>query len=241
MIFLLAMHLFLNYRAVKAVCMRTLNRQRANIVFSSIVADIDDHLFSERLTLSGKSTEEWISALSEKALFIRPEDVYLREKVFERDGILRGRRNEILGFCRLGVKLGEILQLFSEENPTTGSYNATSTLQFAQLWDVFANAEYIMWYDEARETFLVVLKKSSPENHLLAWFHAHLFMRFWRSGSGKGGSVLDVLRVSYGLACGGWDVVRPRLCESGWDLEVDAMLTRECTCIQVDLGEKSEG
>jgi hypothetical protein len=61
LISLLVLHLMLNYKAVSAVKMRTLNRQRANLVFG--------HLLAADKTLDQKQVAK-------------------RERIFERDGVL---------------------------------------------------------------------------------------------------------------------------------------------------------
>src|ERR1700709_848660 len=86
LIALLAIHLGTNYLAVKAVSMRTLNRQRANLVFSTFLED-------------SKSIhkEQSLKALP------TPEEISLRERIFERDGVLRWKGSEIIGYCEIGV------------------------------------------------------------------------------------------------------------------------------------------
>jgi len=72
-----AIHLSMNYAAVRAVSMNTLNRQRANIVFSSLLAN-------------------------DKVL--TPKEVSIKERVFETDGVLRWSINDnILGYVQVGV------------------------------------------------------------------------------------------------------------------------------------------
>src|ERR1700753_1137715 len=78
MIFLLAIHLGTNYLAVRAVCMQTLNRQRANLVFSSLLEQI----------ASDKTTNRGAKTLP-RLVYPTPEEVRLQERVFERDGVLR--------------------------------------------------------------------------------------------------------------------------------------------------------
>src|ERR1700709_2496622 len=71
MIALLAIHLGTNYLAVRAVSMRTLNRQRANLVFSAL---LEDHY-----TVGKEHVKP----------FPTPEQISIQERVFERDGVLR--------------------------------------------------------------------------------------------------------------------------------------------------------
>lgn len=72
----------MNYAAVRAVSMNTLNRQRANIVFSRLL--IDDEILS-------------------------PAQVSLKERIFETEGVLRFD-NEVLGHAKVGVSAAAIVQ-----------------------------------------------------------------------------------------------------------------------------------
>ncbi|EPS35698.1 hypothetical protein H072_10830 [Dactylellina haptotyla CBS 200.50] len=82
MLLLIAIHLWTNYRAVKAVTMVTLNRQRANLVISTFV---------------------------EKGTVLTPKDVARQERIFERDGVLRWSNGAIVGWAVIGTKLSSII------------------------------------------------------------------------------------------------------------------------------------
>ncbi len=82
LLFLLALHLTLNYLAVRSVTMHSLNRQRANLVLSHLLAH-------------------------DKAL--TPRQVAALERTFERDGVLRWLGNEALGRASIGVGMAELL------------------------------------------------------------------------------------------------------------------------------------
>ncbi|PGH04096.1 hypothetical protein AJ79_07196 [Helicocarpus griseus UAMH5409] len=80
---LLLIHISTNYAAVRAVNMTTLNRQRANIVFSTI--------FEEDRVLTPSQASKY-------------------ERIFERDGVLRWRASSTkLGSCRIGAPFQELL------------------------------------------------------------------------------------------------------------------------------------
>lgn len=158
MIFLLAIHLGTNYLAVRAVCMRTLNRQRANLAFSTALNYVEKHADDNNL---------WRGLV---ALDTLPgptlNDIRRRERVFEEDGVLRWN-GEILGYCRVGVDLQTLLKCFSDENQVTGSY--TESTDFGRLLAIFNDVPYIIWYDESNRMFLVVLDKDAkPESELCA-------------------------------------------------------------------------
>jgi hypothetical protein len=79
---LLAVHLATNYKAVSCVAMRTLNRQRTNIV---------------------------VSWFQETGIVLTPKEVSLRERVLETSGILRWGQYAVLGFADVGVPFATML------------------------------------------------------------------------------------------------------------------------------------
>lgn len=141
MIFLLALHLGTNYLAVRAVCMRSLNRQRANLAFSTVLGHIEQQGGTYELgTLAGPT----------------PDDVRLQERIFETDGVLRWK-GEVLGYCKIGVSLQTLLQSFGRQNAVTGSFGDMQ--QFGRLLKIFGSKPYVIWYDEPKKMFLVVLEE----------------------------------------------------------------------------------
>lgn len=85
LIFLLVIHLATNYLAVFSVCMRTLNRQRANLVFSAILFQLllDRRSLTTSTDADGRQTT--ISSFDFRCPM--PPDVRWREIVFEKDGV----------------------------------------------------------------------------------------------------------------------------------------------------------
>ena len=216
MIFLLAIHLGTNYIAVRAVCMRTLNRQRANLVFSSI---LEQNGGEKAASLEGLKIPT-------------PEEVRLRERVFERDGVLRWK-GEILGYCKLGVSLKPVLDCFGAPDQKTGSHSSPQLLQFSELLDVFKGCGYIVWYDQPRKTFLVVLEEWRDDEPLImlkAWMFALHFAKFGKIEEGE--SLLEAIgKIKQRLATFE-DRVMERLAEH-WDLTISAMETQSGTRIRI--------
>jgi hypothetical protein len=156
MIFLLAIHLGTNYLAVRAVSMRTLNRQRANLAISNWLG--------EGPRSNGDELRRELQALS-------PEQVSAQERVFERDGVLRWKGKEVLGYCRLGVDLKTILGTIQKQQSSSGSFVALPI----NLPDLFHHGQngYVIWYDHKSSTFLVsILADHGTKTVLRAWFHA---------------------------------------------------------------------
>jgi hypothetical protein len=143
---LLSVHLATNYAAVKAVSMRCLNRQRANIVFSNLL--------------------QHESVLS-------PTEVSKRERIFEYDGVLRWADGGIVGRCKIGVTLETLLSRMGKRHKRTGSMSL-DTMNLSDLISVFADEAYIVWLDSDYEAVIVLKEGCTPVNQLKAWTHALL-------------------------------------------------------------------
>ncbi|KAI9688561.1 MAG: hypothetical protein M1822_001510 [Bathelium mastoideum] len=146
---LLAIHLATNYLAVRAVTMTSLNRQRANIVFS--------HLLTTGSVLG-------------------PREVAEREKVFEEDGVLRWNDGRKLGWAKIGVSLGTLLAKMGTKDGKTGSVkiaNAGDNLLKEQEWQCCRRDNYLLWWDERAFTAYIALgEKCEPWQQLRAWMQA---------------------------------------------------------------------
>jgi hypothetical protein len=172
---LLAIHLATNHRAVRAVQMTSLNRQRANIVFSAI--------FETDLLEQDPDTE-----MVTDVKFLRPDEAARDEKVFERDGVLRWfsflsssspSSNEKLGWCRIGSSMQELII-----PPSSSSSMLTTSLW--KLFHIFASEQYILvphrpnhHHHLQKETTITILLKQNctPTQQLKAWAHALLVAR----------------------------------------------------------------
>lgn len=224
MIFLLAIHLGTNYLAVRAVCMQTLNRQRANLVFSSLLEQLDNDE-------TNYSNDKNLSRGDLPALICpTPEEVRHREKVFERDGVLRWKR-EILGYCKLGVDLKTVLSCFAHPHGVTGSHSGSKLPEFSRVLNVFKDCGYIVWYDQPRRTFLVVLEEgASPTTMLKAWMFALQFAKYGKLKEGS--SLIEALEDTRAyLAPIEGEIID--CIGQNWDLEVSAMETQSGTRIRV--------
>ncbi|QSZ31605.1 hypothetical protein DSL72_001172 [Monilinia vaccinii-corymbosi] len=232
LITLLSIHLGTNYLAVRSVTMRTLNRQRANLALSpflcSFTSDTQRGMSRSAMGHSQDSKHPRANLPSIPS----PKDIRLQERIFERDGAIRLQASgQILAYCQVGISLQQILS--STSTPiTSGSSPIT-----ADLWEIFHDQGYIMWYDGRRNTFLVALKDgASAMVRLDAWFHAawcarslgvgemgvgvrdHATVRAW-----MGESLRDSL--AYRESLGVYALLRER----GWDLDTPALEVRAGT------------
>ena len=159
LIALLSMHLAMNYAAVTAVSMRTLSRQRLNIVVSHY------------------------QSAPGSGIALRPADVSKQERVFERDGVLRWSDKCIIGHCNIGVSMDRLLRSMnvgkSERNRRTGSLELDMrTIKLSELMRVYAEEAYILWATNSPmgcEVAIVLKQGCTPIDQLKAWSHALLF------------------------------------------------------------------
>jgi Vitamin B6 photo-protection and homoeostasis len=221
---LLAIHLGTNYLAVRAVCMQTLNRQRANLVLSSLLEqlDNDETNYSNDRNLSREDLPRLVCPT--------PDIVRLQERVFERDGVLRWK-GEILGYCKLGVDLKTVLCSFSRPDSATGSHTGSQLREFSRLLNVFTDCGYIVWYDQPKKMFLIVLEEAAkPVTLLKAWMFALQFAKYGNIKEGK--SLVDALEETRAyLAIFEKEIID--CVDKNWDLEVSAMETQPGTRIRM--------
>ncbi|KAH8821217.1 vitamin B6 photo-protection and homoeostasis-domain-containing protein [Xylogone sp. PMI_703] len=254
MILLLAIHLFTNYMAVRAVCMRTLNRQRANILFSDYLSQV-----LPRPDVDRETTLLQVPQLSNAAKLLTPQTLSNHERIFEKDGILRWTtvninthsstlRSLILGTCHIGVPFSRLLALLSPPSSGKRSYNPSTILP--SILNLYTSQGYILWYDRKRTTFLIILKEGSDvRDQIRGWVHAlyaawvlyHLKKPLSprdkdisRSGSSEEDDqallhvftqTMHVLTQVFSPDETGEKDLFTRLEESGWDITIGAMET----------------
>jgi hypothetical protein len=164
-----------------------------------------------------------------------PDDISFRERIFEEDGVLRWDGMEVLGHCEIGVSLRRILDLVAMPTTNTTSYTAIISKGVEKLIDIFDSEEYILWYDEQRNRFLICLKRNSTtETQLHAWMHA-LFMAMQIQSGTVSGTVVDTIastKEEFQLWMQKHKVLE-NLEKAGWDLKTAALETRSGTRIRM--------
>lgn len=199
--------------------MRKLNRQRANLFLSEIMNSlhISDVGISEQL----KSLENSFPNINIPS----PRDISLKEKIFERDGVLRWRGGKQLGFCKLGVALKSILSCLGPQDPRASSFGTFHSQKFQELMSIYKNSDYILYFDKPCKTFLVAIKShqgNTVEIHMKAWIQALYLAKF---GIPNDQSFEEVLQRSCLFAdyLGNMIMSSRIVKELGWDLESSAM------------------
>lgn len=198
---LLSLHLSLNYAAVRSVQMNTLNRQRANIVFSHLLPSdpgFADLVYDEEPKQEQKQMPASISMLS-------PAQVAKQERIFETGGALSlyssSQTPQVLGTCQIGVSLHDFLS--QSCTALSGSNSLLTSLPLEEIASLFNDEEYILFLTPTSATShkikhiqaSILLKPSSPSRatststpkpkpkanpHLKAWVHALLAAKSMR-------------------------------------------------------------
>ncbi|KAL0931092.1 DUF647 domain-containing protein [Colletotrichum truncatum] len=215
---LIAIYLFLNWKGVRAVKSRSLNRQRANIAFSALL-----------------SRDEVLT----------PGDIAEREFIFERRGgeVFRWDTEAILGHCKFGVPLETMLHSLANGHQTMRSFQLP-TVDMSTLMELFEDQQYLLWcqvsdtpsFDAASKIkVLVVLKTGvSAKSQLKAWFHGLLLVqrlscletsRLEKARLGQH-IMLEHIEASLRIANERYEGYVKRLSTAGWNMEVAVLETR---------------
>lgn len=209
--------------------MTSLNRQRANIVFSALLGsdpelDVDSlksgqYSYVEKEKKGKKEKGEEEEEEEKEWKILRPEEVARRERIFERDGMLRwtfesqssaspsSSSSQILGSCRIGVPLKDLLFLLQKDSPfsistsvsrsksTSTSIDPHQPSLLPRLLDLFASESYLLYISVSASrtrtpnhvcNAAIVLKQNCTVHaQLKAWVHALLAARVISSSSSR--------------------------------------------------------
>jgi hypothetical protein len=214
LILLLSIHLETNRRAVRAVSMRTFNRQRANLVYQ--------HL------RQGHAPS--------------PKEVSTQERIFEQPGVLRGSSGEALGVCQLGASMSRFLSSLASPHAITRSSSISGTA-LTKLLQPFRNTNYVLWYDPVsisrKVSVHIALKKGATAvDQLIAWWHAVALaeashQQDKNSGEDLKNDDLTLLERSMVVSSTLLKKHESSLRELGWDLDTGALETGSNTRLTV--------
>jgi hypothetical protein len=212
LIALLSIHLATNYAAVNSVNMHSLNRQRANIVLSSLLHD---------------------------GRILTPAGVSARERIFERDGALRWTDGSVLGHCRIGVPLETMLHYMGHRHKRSGAIDLQD-LSLAELVRLYQDEAYLLW-SCGSEAVIVLKQDCTPLDQLKAWAQALLLARkgtmrtkLRDAQHDTSGGRLAEFRSSLEEAQKLFTAYETKLRDAGWDLDVAVLETRAGVRIQVE-------
>lgn len=231
----------MNYAAVRAVQMTSLNRQRANIVFSALL-DSDSSLAlaldpNHNVDPTATTTPEKKNTL----LTLTPAQVAQHERIFHRDGALQWTQHtttQHLGSAQIGVSMSTFLG-----NSGSGR-TFPRTLPLPQLVTVFADEYYMLFLapggnpnsntNVTKWHASILLKRGcAVEHQLKAWAHALLAARVLAqvgisTESSSVDAVLAVVEKTLGLlnADARFQGYMMALRGVGWDIGIAALETR---------------
>jgi Vitamin B6 photo-protection and homoeostasis len=198
---LLIAHLSTNYFAVRSVNMRSINSQRANIIFSSLIEN-------------GHAPD--------------PGEVAKLERVFEKSSTLRWNGSKLMGTCEIGVSFTVLLRQLGEMHPKTRSARDLH-VNISDLLQIFSEEQYLLWIDVGKKRALIVLiEKSTTETQLRAWAHALRAMRALehrKEINPSGNNVLRLLRSAMIEQSAVFEDWIKQLEANGWILGAPAMET----------------
>ncbi|KAI9717714.1 MAG: hypothetical protein M1828_007117 [Chrysothrix sp. TS-e1954] len=206
LIFLLLVHISTNYLAVRAVTMRCLNRHRASIFFNRLI---------------------------EQGQVLTPQEVAVQERIFVRGSALFASDGHVLGACKFGASIQDLLRFTAQPRLESGASHALN-FDLSTLLNGFKDEEYILWYSNQNATqVLIILKQNAvPISHLLAWLHASLLVRQVNASESRKQEGTTMDRYS-DLVSRSRDMARELLSKhkqaiesAGWDLNVTALETR---------------
>ncbi|CZT20941.1 related to DUF647 domain protein [Ramularia collo-cygni] len=216
LILLLSIHLETNRRAVRAVKMRTLNRQRATLVFH--------HLQRGHVPSIDQIASE--------------------ENIFERGGILRCRERRILGFCAVGVPVTRLLNAVSSQRTSTNAVQLEGET-LTKVMSIYERCRYVLWKDKSLESstpsLYIVLKKGiEPSEVLVAWWQALLLVdgAVSEKSISKASSDIDQelqrFKLTRDAARNLFSTYDKQLRQAGWDLNSGALETGASTRVTIE-------
>ncbi|GAB7361513.1 hypothetical protein MBLNU230_g1569t1 [Neophaeotheca triangularis] len=234
LVVLLGLHLELNRRAVRAVCLRSLSRQRAGLVLG------------------------WVSrggAGAGRGAVPTPVDIARLERIFERDGVLRDVKGRRVGFCAIGVSMARFLEAHCSGKTASGSF-AFDDARLAYHIELFKESGYLLGWAKHPSSrgdahLQIVLKKGATAvDQLTAWWHALLFanslgkqeeqlasLRRDRKGQSTTTDPSDAdlyLALCRDEARGLVEKFEEPLRRAGWDLDAAALETTSSTRVAVE-------
>ena len=207
LILLVSIHLAMNRAAVRAVSMHSLNRQRANIVFSTFL---------------------------DQDKVLTPEEVSQQERIFEWDGVLRWRGSSPIGKAKIGVPLKSLMSSWEPAHGSTGSIR-DADFHLMRLVKIFSLEDYLLWYDVSSRVTLIVLKDGvSSKSQVKAWalglWLAHRFNQ-QDATSASSDKSFDLLEGTLMNLSKRWNSCIERLEAAGWDIDVANLETTPGTRI----------
>lgn len=224
---MIAGHFAFNYKGVRGVALRSLNKQRTGITWTSYR--------SRALGLRDSKSKPHLT----------PEWVASRERIFQRAGTLRDAlSDEILGHCIIGTSLTSLL---STSGPAFHEY-------FKDTIACFKDEKYILCFDpsyiespKGLPLLHICLKtRCTPQDQLKGWVHALELARACATATTGGPASL------ISASCRGLDdafgLFIQHMRNMGWDVKEGALMSGapgavlvSVSSIEVESGDDEDG
>ena len=209
LVLLLSVHLATNHAAVRSVSLRSLNRQRANIVLSYLLHD-------------------------KRAL--TPEEVSVEERIFEWDGVLRWKGSAPIAKARIGVSLQCLLSSLAPAHDVTGAIS-DNNLVLRHLTRIYSLESFLLWYDVRRKMAYIILKdQASSRSQLKAWALALWVAHRLEDGDATSATIdkiIELLESSLIEICHQWADCIERMKAAGWDMDIASLETTSAIRIRL--------
>ena len=199
----------MNYAAVRAVSLHSLNRQRANIVLSNLLID---------------------------SRVMTPEEVSSQERIFDWDGVLRWRGSLPFAKATVGVPLLSLLKTLAPAHIVTGAMR-DGDLILERLVEIYSQEDFLVWYDSPKRMAYIVLKdQAAAKAQLKAWalalWGAHRFGKQYATGANTE-NLLQLLEVTLRDISIQWGDSVERMRAAGWDVDIANLETSSGSRIHV--------
>ena len=211
---MIAGHFAFNYQGVRGVAMRSLNRQRTGILWTSYR--------SEALGLrNGKVTPN-----------LTPQYVATRERIFQHAGTLRDVfTDKIMGHCTIGTALSSLL---SNSGP---SFHA----HFNETLTCFKNERYVLCFDPSYiasrngppQLHICLKQNHTPLDQLKGWVHALELARACTTRNTDDPAAL--IAASYRGLNDGFRQFIEHVRNLGWDMQEGALMTGTPSAVLVSV------
>ena len=210
LVILLSVHLAMNHAAVRAVSMRSLNRQRSNIALSRFLDD---------------------------GRIMTPEEVSRQERIFERNNILRWNCSPALAKASIGMPLQKLISVLAPMHAATGSTRDPES-QLQHLIETFSNEKYLLWFDARAVVVLIVIKEGAdPQSLLKAWAQALLIAHRYHEDNATcalAEGVFQLVRSSLKDVSSKFEDCLAGLSAAGWDVDIGSLEISSTTRLRLD-------
>ncbi|KAK3626557.1 hypothetical protein LTR56_019727 [Elasticomyces elasticus] len=207
LIFLLAVHLETNRRAVRAVRMRTVNRQRAGLIYWALVRG---HVPS-------------------------PQEVAERERILEWDGVLRDEKGGEIGHCVVGTSIRKTSRLVNAGNRSM-QVDARWLADMAAIRERRYSLRLQWGHSDRIYASVVIGDEAKVEDILISWWQALAVAGQYAVREGKKATEESTIALLDRTAEETRQLMErywEELVGKGWDLESNALETGMSSRVRV--------